>query len=252
MVQNGPRCVDVILHLLDNLVDLGLYTTPGPGPYRFRLESLAIDSRFLTLFLPIHTNSQPSTRTLRVRSGLSRLSLRDEVKPISLPNLENFGGKMNTARHFAPGNPVSSLHIDPYAISTTLEALKNLSYKISVPIITLSITGANLSPRFLRETGKALSQLQHLGLGTIDQVNLDRLDRWAAGLSNFRDLPSLGCRLGTWARLEGFSIILVKTMAPSPARTLQTDLYYLGACDDLFTSLAAEPIGSDGWGRLSR
>ncbi|KAG8847864.1 hypothetical protein FRB96_001379 [Tulasnella sp. 330] len=219
------ECVDRILHLLDDLTELGLYTRPGPEPYRFRLKSLAIDNQFIPLFLSVHADSQLSIHTLRVRTSfISGLSLHDPVEPISstvLPNLQTFGGTMNAARRLTPGHPVSFLFLATYSISTSLDvnALKDFISLMSVPIITLTITAANLSHQLLLDISTVSPQLPRLGLSAIDQVNLDHPEHWAPALSNLRNLTALGFRLGRWARRKGTSVAHVKAIAPAFART---------------------------------
>lgn len=176
------KTLQPVLHLLDNLVELGLYFTAGLDsqlnlkPYPFQLRSLETEDRVITGHLLAHLDSQSSIRSLLVRSSLLPQTFATKfLSPTTLPNLISFNGTWQFAFHFTPQHPVSSLAltVSIYDDSSMSDLHRFLAYlQYCLPLTSFTIGGKGLLQGLLKMLGETLSQLEHLELTAMDKGNL--------------------------------------------------------------------------------
>ncbi|KAG9033468.1 hypothetical protein FRB95_014747 [Tulasnella sp. JGI-2019a] len=175
--------IRAILQLLDNLVELGLFTSPGV----VELSWMTIPEMF-----------NPPT-------------------PFMLPNLTVFSGILAHSLHYVVGRPVLSLSLQIFSLSTSTDVtrLKWLTSKLPTPITSLTIMEINFSEHIFVELGESIPRLEHLGLLRMDQVTLDHPESWSKALSPLKNLTSISCRVPAMGeRFNALRVAHIRIMAP--------------------------------------
>ncbi|KAG9007055.1 hypothetical protein FRB94_014719 [Tulasnella sp. JGI-2019a] len=210
--------IRAVLQLLDNLVELGLFTSPGVGPYPFQLQSLSSDDATVAYHLFDLLGSQPSIRSLAVElSWMTIPEMSNPPTPFMLPNLTVFSGILAHSLHYVVGRPVLSLSLQTFSLSTSTDVtrLKWLISKLPTPITSLTIMEINFSEHIFVELGESIPRLEYLGLLRMDQVTLDHPESWSKALSPLKNLTSISCRVPTMReRFNALRVAHIRIMAP--------------------------------------